>query len=71
MEQAICRNTPNPDLWFPSSMDLRGRAAAIETCNACPARSDCLEFALRDASLEGIWGGTTVEERRQMRRRVG
>jgi WhiB family redox-sensing transcriptional regulator len=40
-----------------------------ELCATCPVRVECLEYALADESLTGLWGGTTDTERRMIRRR--
>jgi WhiB family redox-sensing transcriptional regulator len=40
-----------------------------ELCETCPVRLECLEVALADESLTGLWGGTTDTERRMIRRR--
>jgi WhiB family redox-sensing transcriptional regulator len=32
-------------------------------------RAECLDYALSDESLTGLWGGTTDMERRMIRRR--
>jgi WhiB family redox-sensing transcriptional regulator len=40
-----------------------------EMCEACPVRGECLDFALADESITGLWGGTTDAERREIRRR--
>ena len=40
-----------------------------ELCETCPVRPECLEYALADESLTGLWGGTTDTERRMIRRR--
>ncbi len=40
-----------------------------ELCESCPVRQPCLEYALSDESLTGLWGGTTDDERRLIRRR--
>jgi len=37
-------------------------------CGDCPVRQECLEAALADESLVGLWGGTTELERREIRR---
>jgi WhiB family transcriptional regulator, redox-sensing transcriptional regulator len=37
-------------------------------CEGCPVRQECLETALADDSLVGLWGGTTDAERREIRR---
>ena len=36
--------------------------------NANEVRAGCLEYALADISLEGVWGGTSMAERRRIRR---
>jgi WhiB family redox-sensing transcriptional regulator len=40
-----------------------------ELCGGCPVRQECLEAALADDSLVGLWGNTTERERREIRRR--
>ncbi len=51
---------------------VRGPKADYEAagglCADCPVRQQCLEVALADDSLVGLWGGTTDVERREMRR---
>jgi Transcription factor WhiB len=42
---------------------------AKATCVACPVRLQCLRTALEDASLQGVWGGYTEAQRKQLRRR--
>jgi hypothetical protein len=39
-----------------------------ELCGQCPVRRECLEFALADSELVGVWGGTTELDRRRTRR---
>jgi WhiB family redox-sensing transcriptional regulator len=68
--QAACRDV-DPDLFFPlgsTGAALAHIAAAKAVCLACPVREDCLEFALATNQDSGIWGGTSEEERRQIRR---
>ena len=43
-----------------------GRRFAIEVCQSCSVRTDCLEYAIRNHIRHGIWGGTTGDERRRM-----
>jgi WhiB family redox-sensing transcriptional regulator len=42
-------------------------APAKRICAECVVRTACLEFALADPETQGIFGGTSVAERRQMR----
>jgi WhiB family redox-sensing transcriptional regulator len=67
---AICRDT-NPDLFFP--VGTTGQALvqieqAKTVCRECPVQAPCLEFALSTNQDSGIWGGTSEEERRKLRR---
>ncbi len=69
---AICRDT-DPDLFFP--VGTTGQALvqierAREVCGQCPVSTDCLEFALETNQDSGIWGGTSEEERRKIRREI-
>lgn len=50
----------NPELFFTSGEE----AAAIEICNTCDARSECLEGALDNEELYGVWGGKTAAQRK-------
>jgi WhiB family redox-sensing transcriptional regulator len=43
-------------------------ARAKEVCAQCPVHRDCLEYALETNQDSGIWGGTSEEERRVLRR---
>jgi len=67
---SICRDT-DPDLFFPigtTGHALTQIARAKEVCGECPVSERCLEFALETSQDSGIWGGTSEEERRVMRR---
>jgi WhiB family transcriptional regulator, redox-sensing transcriptional regulator len=62
----------DPDLFFPISATgpaIKQIAQAKEICAGCAVRGKCLEFARAQDSLQGIWGGTTPEERLRTRRR--
>lgn len=67
---AACRDT-DPDLFFP--VGTTGPAidqieAARAVCHECDAKAPCLDFALTSNQDSGIWGGTSEEERRKLRR---
>ena len=55
-----------PELWWVD-LDRVGNAAtlAIEICDGCPVRVQCLEHALSTPEVEGIWGGKLPHERRR------
>ena len=67
MKQAACAGTSDPDAWHL----VRPGAAeyAIRICRGCPVVSECLDFAMADAHLEGVWGATTADQRAATRRR--
>ncbi len=73
-EQAACRAS-DPELFFPVGSTgpvLAEIEAATAVCKSCPVRQPCLQFALDTNQDAGIWGGTTEDERRRLRRsRVG
>lgn len=69
-EAASCRDT-DPDLFFP----IGSTGAAIEqiesakaVCRQCPSQTECLEFALATNQEAGVWGGTSEDERRKLRK---
>ena len=69
-EQASCRDT-DPDLFFPvgtTGPAVEQIEAAKAVCHECSAREACLEFALVTNQESGIWGGTSEEERRKLRK---
>jgi hypothetical protein len=43
--------------------------AAKAICFECPVRLRCLDEAIRDPHVRGIWGGASERERQSMRRR--
>jgi hypothetical protein len=52
--QAACRGQ-GPDEFVRGPNSDYG--SARELCLMCPVRTECLEFALKDQSLNGLWGG--------------
>lgn len=68
--RAACRDSA-PDLFFPigaTGLALEQIEAAKAVCARCPVRTECLEFALETNQEAGVWGGTSEEERRHLRR---
>ena len=72
MASALCRDTQyDPELWFPESDDSESRARtrrARDICRRCPARLECLAWAMKQDMLYGIWGGLSAEERATKRK---
>lgn len=67
---SACRDT-DPALFFPvgtTGPALEQIAAAKAVCETCDVKEPCLEFAVATNQDSGVWGGTSEEERRQIRR---
>jgi WhiB family transcriptional regulator, redox-sensing transcriptional regulator len=68
-DNALCREI-GTEIFFPeketSSSDY---AAAVRICRKCEIRQKCLDYALADADLVGIWGGVGWKRRQIMRRK--
>jgi WhiB family redox-sensing transcriptional regulator len=67
---ASCRDT-DPDLFFPvgttgPAIEQIENAKAV--CRQCDVQSLCLEYALSTNQDSGVWGGTSEEERRKLRK---
>ncbi len=48
--------------------DTRERKAK-QVCMGCPARTDCLDYAVSRPEGTGVWGGLNEDERASERRR--
>jgi WhiB family redox-sensing transcriptional regulator len=69
-DRASCRDT-NPELFFPigtTGLAIDQIDAAKAVCTQCPVMHECLEFALATNQEAGVWGGTTEDERRKLRK---
>ena len=69
-DRAACRNS-DPDLFFPVGADggsVDEILAAKAVCRSCPVEGQCLQYAFETNQPTGIWGGTTEDERRRLRR---
>jgi WhiB family transcriptional regulator, redox-sensing transcriptional regulator len=64
MSRGACQHE-DPELFFPISAAARLISAAKAVCQACAVRAPCLSYALQTRQ-DGIWGGTTQEERHAM-----
>lgn len=69
----------DPETFFPVGRQGRRRlgagapdlaAPAKAICRRCPVVRDCLKEAIGTA-VEGIWGGTTLDERDELREQYG
>lgn len=65
-ESASCA-TAWPEAWFPATGEHAVEARAV--CARCPVSVQCLEYALSFERIDGIWAGTTENQRRRMKQR--
>ena len=69
-QHAACRDT-SPEMFFPvgsTGPAINAIEAAKAVCRTCPAQEQCLEFALATNQEAGVWGGTSEDERRRLRK---
>jgi WhiB family redox-sensing transcriptional regulator len=69
-DRAACADV-DPDLFFPVGVTgpaVGQIAAAKAVCATCAVQATCLEFAITTNQEYGVWGGTSEEERRVLRR---
>lgn len=67
---AACQDT-DPDLFFPvgtTGPAIEQIDSAKAVCDTCASKAPCLEFAMMTNQDSGVWGGTSEEERRKLRR---
>jgi len=66
---ALCAEPDyNSKDWFPSGAGaLKAGQRAVAVCGRCSVQRECLHYAMT-LNLEGVWGGTTLEERRRLLR---
>jgi WhiB family redox-sensing transcriptional regulator len=52
--------------WFPEIGESHLVGAAKKFCSNCPVRKRCLNFALDNGIMYGVWGGKSSAERRRL-----
>lgn len=67
MDRAACAGM-NLTAFYPLGDRNAVSAEAADACDVCIVQPQCLRYAL-DNGESGIWGGTTEEDRRALRRR--
>jgi hypothetical protein len=69
-KQGNCKSTNLSDIIKTDKLFFLGKGGksgkAKELCEGCPVKRNCLAFALFYGEEEGIWGGMTPDERRDM-----
>lgn len=64
-KSAACLDAPDVSIFFPAPGHLHDEAMAF--CNTCPVRAECLEYAVPQVTLQGIWGGKSERQRQRLR----
>lgn len=54
----------NPEDFFPANSESAVYAKGI--CQTCPVLNECLDFALKVRAPTGVFGATTVKDRRKL-----
>ncbi|MCI6585058.1 MAG: WhiB family transcriptional regulator [Mobiluncus porci] len=70
-DQAACL-TVDPELFFPvgnTGPALAQIEEAKAVCATCAVTEICLKWALDNNQDSGVWGGTSEDERRSLKRR--
>lgn len=63
---AACRGADS-NIFFPPRGANRQMLQAKQICFTCPVRPDCLQYALDNHCIHGVFGGTSERERRRLR----
>lgn len=76
-DKALCAGNPDPELWWydrhryedERALQVLRLVQAIEICNDCPVRLQCLEQGLTKDNIQhtGVWGGLLQSERVKMK----
>jgi hypothetical protein len=61
-DRAACRDLPT-DVLFPSAVDKQG-PLVDRYCVGCPARPDCITYAIGHRLDYGVYGSTEADRRR-------
>jgi WhiB family redox-sensing transcriptional regulator len=70
--EAACRDE-DPELFFPignTGPALLQIEDAKAVCRRCAVIEPCLKWALESGQDSGVWGGTSEDERRAIKRRA-
>lgn len=59
----------DPELFFPHKGGQAQEAKRI--CGVCKVKNECREYSIARPGLDGVWGGLSEKERKQIRRERG
>lgn len=60
----------DPELFFPIGTAVLQIDEAKAVCRRCPVMERCLQWAMDSGQEHGVWGGTSEDDRRRMKRRA-
>ena len=66
--QGSCKGKPLDWFFFKNTKTEIVFPQVEDLCAKCPARFDCLHYAINTVGLVGIWAGTTTADRMKLRR---
>ena len=67
MKDAACAGNKEAN-WFPDKSGKNTRASlAVQICNTCLVKQECLNYAVARPEVLGIWGGKSPKARRVLR----
>ncbi len=64
-------NPNDPEKWVGTWTINATPEVAQELCAGCHVQEQCLQYALDNDERDFIYGGTTAEERKEMKRGIG
>ena len=68
VDEAACRDIEDREIFFPTPADVETRDKAFAICHSCVVENECFEWALKRPQEIGVWGGTSKEDRDEMRK---
>lgn len=57
----------DPEIFFPTPRDTVTLQKAMDVCFSCPVIDECFSWALKHPYQQGVLGGTTQQDRHEMR----
>jgi len=66
VEKAECRGV-DTNIFMPNKHGLMTPArmkVALEFCNRCPVREECLDYGIENNIVTGVYGGMSRKQRR-------
>jgi hypothetical protein len=72
-DDPLCKHA-DPEAWFDENMHnnhlSNNTQVAIKICGTCKHEVDCAAYAIVNPEIVGIWGATTTQQRKQIRKKL-